>query len=159
MLGIVIIVRDENAAQRLEAEIGRVAVILYVPERFLRVSLLIRSHAKGRCMRVKEWSLTTYVWHFPAFAVNDSEIIAQVLLYDFFTDSAATPTDWRAVLLAQHDGRVFDERKHSILQSELKSFYVGLTRARERVWIWDRSLNGKDMEVRASGGYGTGATG
>ncbi|KAG8926505.1 hypothetical protein FRC01_008766 [Tulasnella sp. 417] len=52
-----------------------------------------------------------------------------VLLYDFFTDSTATATDWRAVLLSQQDGRIFDERKHSILQSELKSFYVGLTRA------------------------------
>ncbi|KIO30545.1 hypothetical protein M407DRAFT_20433 [Tulasnella calospora MUT 4182] len=69
-----------------------------------------------------------------------------VLLYDFFTDSTATATDWRAILLSQHEGRIFDERRHSILQSELKSFYVGLTRARERVWIWDSSRKGQDME-------------
>ncbi|KAG9016355.1 hypothetical protein FRB90_003160 [Tulasnella sp. 427] len=106
----VIIVRDETAAKRLEADIGRVAVILTLYE------------SKG-------------------MEFDD------VLLYDFFTDSTATATDWRAVLLSQHADRVFDERKHSILQSELKSFYVGLTRARERVWIWDRSRKGQDMET------------
>lgn len=76
-----------------------------------------------------------------------SNLSLQVLLYDFFTDSTATATDWRAILHSQHEDRIFDERKHSILQSELKSFYVGLTRARERVWIWDRSRKGQDMEV------------
>lgn len=51
------------------------------------------------------------------------------------------------MLLAQKEGRQFDHRRHSILQSELKSLYVGLTRARERVWVWEESGNGYIIEV------------
>ncbi|KAG9016354.1 hypothetical protein FRB90_003159 [Tulasnella sp. 427] len=69
-----------------------------------------------------------------------------VLLYNFFTDSSATDTDWRAMLFAEQEGRHLNSQKHSILQSELKSFYVGLTRARERVWIWEETDNGFAME-------------
>ncbi|KIO30551.1 hypothetical protein M407DRAFT_20439 [Tulasnella calospora MUT 4182] len=70
-----------------------------------------------------------------------------VLLFNFFTDSPATVTDWRAMFLAQKEGRQFDHRRHSILQSELKSLYVGLTRARERVWVWEESGNGYIIEA------------
>ncbi|KAG9047262.1 hypothetical protein FS837_002665 [Tulasnella sp. UAMH 9824] len=70
-----------------------------------------------------------------------------VLLFNFFTDSPATVTDWRAMFLAQKEGRQFDHRRHSILQSELKSLYVGLTRARERVWVWEESGNGCIIEA------------
>ncbi|KAG8937463.1 hypothetical protein FRC00_005249 [Tulasnella sp. 408] len=69
-----------------------------------------------------------------------------VLLYNFFTDSTATDTDWRALLLAQQEDRQFNSRKHSILQSELKSFYVGLTRARARVWVWEETYDSHPME-------------
>ncbi|KAG8918121.1 hypothetical protein FRC01_002041 [Tulasnella sp. 417] len=69
-----------------------------------------------------------------------------VLLYDFFADSSASPNDWKALLKACTPNRVVDletfERCHAILQAELKSLYVGLTRARERVWIWDSSNDG-----------------
>ncbi|KAG8939076.1 hypothetical protein FRC04_007029 [Tulasnella sp. 424] len=75
----------------------------------------------------------------------------KVLLFNFFTDSPATATDWRAMFLARSEGRVFDDRRHSILQSELKSLYVGLTRARERVWIWEESSNGCIMEALLTG--------
>lgn len=51
------------------------------------------------------------------------------------------------MLLAETEERVFDDRRHSILRSELKSLYVGLTRARERVWIWEESGEGRAMEV------------
>ncbi|KAG8957107.1 hypothetical protein FRC00_004466, partial [Tulasnella sp. 408] len=70
-----------------------------------------------------------------------------VLLYNFFTDSPATATDWRALFFAQKEGRTFDHKRHSILQSELKSLYVGLTRARERVWVWEESGNGYTLEA------------
>ncbi|KAG8948841.1 hypothetical protein FRC04_009306 [Tulasnella sp. 424] len=70
-----------------------------------------------------------------------------VLLYNFFTDSPAADTDWRAMLFAKQEDRHFNARRHSILQSELKSFYVGLTRARERVWIWEETYNGHAMET------------
>lgn len=71
----------------------------------------------------------------------------KVLLYDFFNDSLATATDWRAILHAEDRGKPFDEKRHAILRTELKALYVGLTRARERVWIWDRSDKGEDLEV------------
>ncbi|KAG8900068.1 hypothetical protein FRC00_014670 [Tulasnella sp. 408] len=84
---------------------------------------------------------------------NDSHPLGKVLLFNFFTDSPATTTDWRAMYLAQNEGRIFNARRHSILQSELKSLYVGLTRARERVWIWEGSSDGYVMEslLEASG--------
>lgn len=69
-------------------------------------------------------------------------------MYNFFEDSLATATDWRALLHSQQDGKPFDERRHSILQMELKSLYVGLTRAKERVWIWNRSEKGREMQAR-----------
>ncbi|KAG8965904.1 hypothetical protein FRC05_002962 [Tulasnella sp. 425] len=62
-------------------------------------------------------------------------------------DSLATATDWRAILHAEHRGKPFDEKRHAILRTELKALYVGLTRARERVWIWDRSDKGADLET------------
>ncbi|KAG8912744.1 hypothetical protein FRC00_003886, partial [Tulasnella sp. 408] len=76
-----------------------------------------------------------------------------VILYDFFTDSPASVRDWRAMLLAETEERVFDDKRHSILRSELKSLYVGLTRARERVWIWEESGEGRAMQalLEASG--------
>ncbi|KIO30548.1 hypothetical protein M407DRAFT_20436 [Tulasnella calospora MUT 4182] len=70
-----------------------------------------------------------------------------VILYNFFTDSPGTVTDWRAMFLSQKEGRFFDDRRHSILRSELKSLYFGLTRARERVWIWEESGDGRVMEA------------
>ncbi|KAG9044657.1 hypothetical protein FS837_007754 [Tulasnella sp. UAMH 9824] len=70
-----------------------------------------------------------------------------VLLYDFFHDSPATATDWRAMHHAELRERPFDERRHAILRTELKALYVGLTRARARVWFWDRSIKGIDLEI------------
>jgi ATP-dependent exoDNAse (exonuclease V) beta subunit len=67
-------------------------------------------------------------------------------LYDFFAESDATETDWEACTTA--DAEDFDDRSHAILQIELKSLYVGVTRAKERVYIWDRSDSGLTMEVR-----------
>ncbi|KAG9003760.1 hypothetical protein FRB90_011125 [Tulasnella sp. 427] len=75
-----------------------------------------------------------------------------VLLYNFFTDSPATPTDWRALLkagLTESDTTSNDilERQHAILQTELKCLYVGLTRARKNVWIWDSGSQGESFEA------------
>ncbi|KAG8924690.1 hypothetical protein FRC02_010262, partial [Tulasnella sp. 418] len=66
-----------------------------------------------------------------------------VLLYDFFADSPASAADWRVVLNCMQNCPTpaprFDELRHAIIQTELKFLYVGLTRARNRVWIWDSS--------------------
>ncbi|KAG8898993.1 hypothetical protein FRB99_007004 [Tulasnella sp. 403] len=68
-----------------------------------------------------------------------------VLLYDFFADSLASPRSWRALCRAASVGD-FDRKSHAVLQSELKCLYVGLTRARYCVWLWDRTDIGADME-------------
>lgn len=77
-----------------------------------------------------------------------------MILYDFFADSEATSEDWRSLSLHHKINPEADSGKeHSqkdpsrILQSELKSLYVGLTRAREHVWVWDTSDKGKPFEV------------
>ncbi|CAI2174338.1 545_t:CDS:2 [Funneliformis geosporum] len=63
-----------------------------------------------------------------------------VLLYDFFTDSPAL-LNWRVILseLDDYSGgiREFIPDKHYILCSEFKHLYVAITRARERLWIFD----------------------
>ncbi|KIO30532.1 hypothetical protein M407DRAFT_20420 [Tulasnella calospora MUT 4182] len=73
-----------------------------------------------------------------------------VLLYDFFANSQAQPKDWRALLKAtrstQSTATGDMDRLHAILQTELKCLYVGMTRARERVWFWDSGYKGDAFE-------------
>ncbi|KAK0573500.1 hypothetical protein LWI29_008983 [Acer saccharum] len=70
-----------------------------------------------------------------------------VLLYNFFS-SSTLKDKWRVIyeymkeqdLLDSNSPRFFpsfDEAKHSILCSELKQLYVGITRTRQRLWIWE----------------------
>ncbi|KAI9169144.1 hypothetical protein LWI28_007641 [Acer negundo] len=70
-----------------------------------------------------------------------------VLLYNFFS-SSTLKNKWRVLyeymkeqdLLDSNSPRFFpsfDEAKHSILCSELKQLYVGITRTRQRLWIWE----------------------
>ncbi|KAG8877563.1 hypothetical protein FRB98_006659 [Tulasnella sp. 332] len=79
---------------------------------------------------------------------------SDVLMYDFFADSPASAADWRVVLnaLGESDRRGipaprFDEARHAAIQSELKFLYVGLTRARKHIWLWDSSSTGDAMKV------------
>ncbi|KAK0573666.1 hypothetical protein LWI29_011732 [Acer saccharum] len=70
-----------------------------------------------------------------------------VLLYNFFS-SSTLKDKWRVIyeymkeqdLLDSNSPRFFpsfNEAKHSILCSELKQLYVGITRTRQRLWIWE----------------------
>lgn len=72
-----------------------------------------------------------------------------VLLYNFFSDSPFG-SKWRVAysymaensLLDGKNGRPmsfpqFDAQKHNLLMSELKQLYVVVTRARQRLWIYD----------------------
>ncbi|CAG8476933.1 5442_t:CDS:10 [Acaulospora colombiana] len=65
-----------------------------------------------------------------------------VLLYNFFTDSPAL-LKWRVILsvLSNYSGGIqtFSVEKHYIISSELKHLYVAVTRARERIWIFDEN--------------------
>ncbi|KAG8995801.1 hypothetical protein FRB94_008764 [Tulasnella sp. JGI-2019a] len=79
---------------------------------------------------------------------------SDVLLYDFFADSPTPAADWRVALtaLAESERRGipaprFDELRHAAIQSELKFLYVGLTRARKYIWLWDSSSTGDAMKV------------
>jgi len=79
---------------------------------------------------------------------------SDVLLYDFFNDSPTLTADWRVILnkvdLIDRDGTAaprFDELRHTSVCSELKFLYVGLTRARNQLWIWDSSDRGEPMRV------------
>ncbi|KAG8843814.1 hypothetical protein FRB96_003722 [Tulasnella sp. 330] len=79
---------------------------------------------------------------------------SDVLLYDFFANSPASAADWRVVLNALEESERlnipaprFDEARHAAIQSELKFLYVGLTRARKHVWLWDSSSTGDAMKV------------
>ncbi|CAE6472733.1 unnamed protein product, partial [Rhizoctonia solani] len=56
-----------------------------------------------------------------------------VLIYNFFSQSAAPPAAW-AHLLGNARG---NQAPPPVLCSELKLLYVATTRARRRCWIWD----------------------
>ncbi|KAG8989209.1 hypothetical protein FRB94_014588, partial [Tulasnella sp. JGI-2019a] len=80
-----------------------------------------------------------------------------VILYNFFAHSMASPSNWRALSAVVQESSVstppprpFQENKHRILQSELKSLYVAITRARKDVWVWDQSENGKCLAALLS---------
>ncbi|KAG8790264.1 hypothetical protein FRC16_000978, partial [Serendipita sp. 398] len=75
-----------------------------------------------------------------------------VMLYNFFQDSTVK-SEWRVVLNAIDEEKrigvslpTFDPIRHLGVCSELKFLYVGLTRARNRLWIWDSSLESESMK-------------
>jgi ATP-dependent exoDNAse (exonuclease V) beta subunit len=76
---------------------------------------------------------------------------SDVLLYDFFKDSPTSTADWRVILNSVDRSGIaaprFDELLHTSVCSELKFLYVGLTRARNQLWIWDSSDRGEPMRV------------
>ncbi|KAI6140812.1 hypothetical protein BKA82DRAFT_31698 [Pisolithus tinctorius] len=73
-----------------------------------------------------------------------------VFLYNFFEDSPAQVSQWRIVLMAD-DGqettpsRDVRETPHSVLCTELKNLYVGITRARKRLFLLDHSHKSESM--------------
>jgi ATP-dependent exoDNAse (exonuclease V) beta subunit len=76
-----------------------------------------------------------------------------VLLCNFFEDSASNASTWRVILHGLHEVNMgpvpdFDEMRHAVICTELKNLYVGLTRARKHCWIWDQSENAQPMKVR-----------
>ncbi|KAG8924689.1 hypothetical protein FRC02_010261, partial [Tulasnella sp. 418] len=101
--------------------------------------ILVRNKTIQKQLRVQigDLPLVLTLYESKGLEFND------VLLYDFFADSPASATDWRVVLNhTKHrlmPAPQFDALRHAIIQTELKFLYVGLTRARNRVWIWDSS--------------------
>jgi ATP-dependent exoDNAse (exonuclease V) beta subunit len=74
-----------------------------------------------------------------------------VLLYRFFSDLQATESQWRVVLSLLNDSKLLvpklDARKHSIILNELRNLYVAVTRARNRLWIFDTSAKAGPMKT------------
>ncbi|KAL8293616.1 hypothetical protein RQP46_000317 [Phenoliferia psychrophenolica] len=72
------------------------------------------------------------------------------LLYDFFSDSAASASEWRVVLnLFKEPGEgvpTFDPVRHAIIAAELKFLYVASTRARNILWLADRDTKGDTVK-------------
>ena len=103
-------------------------------------------------------------------------MVLQVLLYNFFEDSAVDASHWRVVLNAlEDDGSIkpprFDEVRHSSVCREvstsmitfpgplplhntnlgtlqLKFLYVASTRARMNLWLADGSDKAEPMRVK-----------
>ncbi|KAG8893340.1 hypothetical protein FRB99_002039 [Tulasnella sp. 403] len=98
--------------------------------------------------KIRESAIILTVYESKGMEFND------VLLYNFFYSSSCTTKDWEAAARALADPstfgmyyRPFDRYRYAILQSELKTLYVGLTRARERVWLWDISDKGTILKM------------
>ncbi|KAI6137060.1 hypothetical protein F5141DRAFT_1209364 [Pisolithus sp. B1] len=118
-----ILVRNERAKEKLQQQVGEIGLIMTLYE------------SKG-------------------LEFND------VLLYNFFEDSNVDLSRWR-VVLAAIDGVVGghnrsqlhvptferDESRYAAICSELKLLYVGLTRARKRLWIVDKSDKAEPMKL------------
>ncbi|KAJ6614863.1 hypothetical protein B0H10DRAFT_2042924 [Mycena sp. CBHHK59/15] len=77
-----------------------------------------------------------------------------VLIYNFFADSAANESQWRVVLNALEiknrdtpTAPIFDRTRHASVCVELKFLYVAITRARNNVFIADCSSKGEPMRA------------
>ncbi|KAI6165387.1 hypothetical protein EDD17DRAFT_225222 [Pisolithus thermaeus] len=118
-----ILVRNERAREKLQQQVGEIGLIMTLYE------------SKG-------------------LEFND------VLLYNFFEDSNVDLSRWRVVLAAtggvvgshnrsQPQVPTFerDESRYAAICSELKLLYVGITRARKRLWIVDKSDKAEPMKL------------
>ncbi|KAH9931245.1 uncharacterized protein B0H18DRAFT_929725 [Fomitopsis serialis] len=112
-----ILVRDDAARDRLRAQVGDIGLILTLYE------------SKG-------------------LEFND------VLLYNFFSDSTVEQSQWRVILNALSDSDDaaatvkaphFDETRHNGVCRDLKFLYVAITRARNHLWIADKSDKSEPM--------------
>lgn len=114
----VILVRNENARNKLREQVGQIGLIFTLYE------------SKG-------------------LEFND------VLLYNFFEDSSADLSSWRVVLNGLSDRHrqlmeaapTFDSIRHAKICTELKFLYVAITRARQNMWIVDRSQKAEPMRL------------
>ncbi|KAG2096318.1 uncharacterized protein F5147DRAFT_818420 [Suillus discolor] len=75
-----------------------------------------------------------------------------VLLYNFFEDSAVDLSQWRIVLNRVEGQRYApnferDEAQYARVCSELTLLYVGITRARKNLWIVDKSDRSEPMHI------------
>jgi len=120
------------AREKLRQQIGDVGVIMYAQD-----AILIRI-TDPRCRTLYE---------------SKGLEFSDVLLYNFFEDSSVK-SEWRVVLNEVDPEKragiavpAFNKLRHIGVCSELKFLYVGLTRARNNLWIWDTSPWAEPMKV------------
>ncbi|KAI6044090.1 hypothetical protein EDC04DRAFT_459876 [Pisolithus marmoratus] len=75
-----------------------------------------------------------------------------VFLYNFFEDSAALLSQWRAVLMPHNSHETapphdVSASPHPVLCAELKTLYVGITRARKKLYFLDHSQRSEPMRA------------
>ncbi|KAI6000278.1 P-loop containing nucleoside triphosphate hydrolase protein [Pisolithus marmoratus] len=72
-----------------------------------------------------------------------------VFLYNFFEGSTALLSQWRVVFACGSQGltpsRDVSESPHTVLCTELKNLYVGITRARKNLYLLDHSEKSQPM--------------
>ncbi|KAG2085197.1 uncharacterized protein F5147DRAFT_794237 [Suillus discolor] len=110
--------------------------------------ILVRDDAARQRLRdqVGEVGLIMTLYESKGLEFND------VLLYNFFEDSAVDLSRWRVVLNGV-DGERYapnfdrDEARYAGVCSELKILYVGITRARKNIWIVDKSDRSEPMRI------------
>ena len=98
---------------------------------------------KVRTFSISELSIGLFDCHQLTFGSYSGLEFSDVLLYRFFTDSAASESQWRVLHNLIKDttkpAPPFDPVKHSVILTELRHLYVAVTRARNRLWIFDTS--------------------
>ncbi|KAG1851820.1 hypothetical protein C8R48DRAFT_361252 [Suillus tomentosus] len=110
--------------------------------------ILVRDDAARQKLRdqVGQIGLIMTLYESKGLEFND------VLLYNFFEDSAVDLSRWRVVLNGV-DGQGYapnferDEARYAGVCSELKLLYVGITRARKNIWIVDKSDRSEPMRI------------
>ncbi|KAG1841504.1 hypothetical protein F4604DRAFT_1598121 [Suillus subluteus] len=110
--------------------------------------ILVRNEAAVEKLREKVGDIAMIM------TLHDSKGLEfdDVLLYNFFGDSAIDALRWQVVLngvLGQGYVPDFnrDETRYAGICSELKLLYVGITRARKNVWIFDTSDKSDAMRI------------
>lgn len=73
-----------------------------------------------------------------------------VFLYNFFEDSSAPLSQWRVLLMAFNTQEATSSlhvsgSPHSVLCTELKNLYVGVTRAQKKLYLLDHSQKSEPM--------------
>ncbi|KAJ7153648.1 P-loop containing nucleoside triphosphate hydrolase protein, partial [Mycena filopes] len=113
---------------------------------FLQGILVRDDAARERLQReVGEIGIIMTLYESKGLEFND------VLLYNFFEDSAVLEAQWRVVLNAlrcPNDAGptpTFHKILHANVCTELKFLYVAITRARNNIWIADSSSKGEPM--------------
>ncbi|KAI5997140.1 hypothetical protein EDD15DRAFT_2364627 [Pisolithus albus] len=126
-----IIVRDSVVRRKIRERFGDIAVILYDLLRTLEA--YGNKQRLGLCKKARDWSLRV-----------------SVFLYNFFEDSAAPLSQWRVLSTAFNNRETASSlgvsgSPHSVLCTELKNLYVGITRAQKKLYILDQSQKSEPM--------------